>query len=137
LLAIVLAVAACDQQEESSPGTIAAPTPANPALIVSAQDTPLTTIIANKEAAQHIVNGMLILDFAVIGGSVSSSINDFRFQCKREGESDFSICPSGSVYRFSSLSAGTSYELTVQAISISTGTVSVADSLSFSLDSEQ
>ena len=131
-VALVLAMTACGQQDNTTPAP--APAPANPTLVVSAKDTPLTTIIANKEAAQHIVNGMLVLDFAVIGGTVSSSINDFRFQCKREGEDDFSICPSGSVYRFTNLKAGTSYQLTVQATSISTGTEAIADSLSFSLE---
>jgi len=136
LFMVVLLAASCsDKKADQPPQTVAPVT--TPALPVVAQATPLTTVIVHKDADLQIVNQSLQLDLAVIGGTVSSSLNDFRFQCKRENESDFNLCPSGSIYRFTNLQAGTTYELTVQAVSISTGAIAVADTFSFTVAANQ
>ncbi len=136
LFMLVLLAASCSDKKAGQPPQAAAPV-TTPALPVVAPTTPLTTVIVHKDAALQIVNQSLQLDFAVIGGTVSSSLNDFRFQCKRENESDFTLCPSGSIYRFANLQAGTTYELTVQALSISTGASAIADTFSFTVAASQ
>jgi len=136
LLTVVLLAASCSDKKADQPPQAAAPV-ATPALPVVAQATPLTTLIVHKDADLQIVNQSLQLEFAVIGGTVSSSLNDFRFQCKREDDADFSLCPSGSIYRFTNLQAGTTYEITVQAVSISTGAIAVADTFSFTVAANQ
>ena len=100
-------------------------------------DQPPQTVAPVTTPALPVVDQSLQLDFAVIGGVVSTSLNDFRFQCKRENDADFSLCPSGSIYRFTNLQAGTTYEITVQAVSISTGVVAAADTFSFTVAAHQ
>ena len=93
---------------------------------------PLSTVIVSKGAVVSPIDQKSIsLSFAVTGGPVSVTINEFRFFCKREYEKSFSSCPEGYKYDFGDLKSGSSYSLTVQAVSISTGAVAKADSISF------
>ena len=136
LFTVVMLAASCSAKKADQPPQTVAPV-TTPALPVVAPTTPLTTVIVHKDAALQVVDQSLQLDFAVIGGVVSTSLNDFRFQCKRENDADFSLCPSGSIYRFTNLQAGTTYEITVQAVSISTGVVAAADTFSFTVAAHQ
>ncbi|MBM4251786.1 MAG: hypothetical protein FJ146_07425 [Deltaproteobacteria bacterium] len=110
--------------------------PETPSQPVTAQATPsqfpLATVIVSKGAVvSPIDQKTLSLSYAVTGGPVSVTINEFRFFCKREYEKSFSNCPDGYKYDFADLKSGSSYTLTVQAVSISTGAVAKPDSITF------
>ncbi|MCX6106522.1 MAG: hypothetical protein NTY08_11900 [Proteobacteria bacterium] len=97
-----------------------------------AQSYPLTTLLPSKGTViSPYDQKTLELPFAVTGGAVSATINDFRFQCKRENQSNFSPCPEPYKYTFSDLKSGTVYSLTVRAVSVSKGTVAKPDTISF------
>ena len=89
LFTVVMLAASCSAKKADQPPQTVAPV-TTPALPVVAPTTPLTTVIVHKDAALQVVDQSLQLDFAVIGGVVSTSLNDFRFQCKRENDADFS-----------------------------------------------
>ena len=97
-----------------------------------AQAYPLTTLLPTKGTViSPYEQKTLELPFAVTGGAVSATINDFRFQCKRENQADFSPCPEPYKYTFSDLKSGSVYSLTVRAVSISKRTVAKPDTISF------
>jgi hypothetical protein len=97
-----------------------------------AQSYPLTTLLPSKGTViSPYDRKTLELPFAVTGGAVSATINDFRFQCKRENQSNFSPCPEPYKYKFSDLKSGSVYSLTVRAVSVSKGTVAKPDMISF------
>lgn len=110
--------------------------PTTPSQPVNAPTTPsqypLATVIVSKGAVvSPIDQKTLSLSYAVTGGPVSVTINEFRFFCKREYEKSFSSCPDGYKYDFADLKSGSSYTLSVQAVSISTGAVAKPDSITF------
>ena len=97
-----------------------------------AQSYPLTTLLPTKgSVASPYDQKTLELPFAVTGGAVSATINDFRFQCKRENQASFSPCPEPYKFTFSDLKSGSVYSLAVRAVSISKGTVAKPDTISF------
>lgn len=125
---------AAPSAEKTDTGDDAKPAaPTQPAATPAASSQyPLTTVIVSKGAVvSPIDQKTLSLSFAVTGGPVSVTINEFRFFCKREYEKSFSSCPEGYKYEFGDLKSGSSYSLTVQAVSISTGAVAKSDSIAF------
>ena len=155
LLLVLMSLTGCsqliNQANHSDNSTPAAPssagTPADPASSpqlptgsnsaaspATSTDDPLTTYLLNKPANGSPYDGQtLTLVFAVTGGSVTRTINDFRFLCKRENEDKFSTCPDSYQYTFDNLQSGSSYSLTVKAVSVSTNETSKPDSVKFTV----
>ncbi|TWW10498.1 hypothetical protein E3A20_06610, partial [Planctomyces bekefii] len=95
----------------------------------SSNQPTLATLILNKDQVPETYSQTdLELQFGVDGGP---SVDDVRFECKRENETSFRRCPDGTSYKFSNLKDGFMYALSVRAVLRNGGMTAAEDHVSF------
>lgn len=88
-----------------------------------------TTLILNKEdVGETYANPELALELGVAGGP---TVDDVRFECKRENETSFRRCPDGATYAFAAMKDGYVYSLAVRAVLRDGGTNLAEDRITF------
>lgn len=99
----------------------------------AAQTLELYAEILGKEQISGSVYNQptLKVQFATKGAEINPA--ELRYECRRENETDFRRCPSGAEYDFGQLIDGSQYGLSVRAVHDASKTVSVEDSIQFTV----
>jgi hypothetical protein len=87
-----------------------------------------TQIITEQNITSTYTLPTLSVQFGIEG---TDEINNYEYQCMRENETAFSLCPDQNTYDFSELIDGGHYTLTVQALHKRNGAKAKSASLSF------
>jgi hypothetical protein len=97
------------------------------------QQQELVAQILGKEAIVGSIYDQptLSVKFAVKGADINPA--ELRYECKRENEVDFRRCPNGDTYDFGQLINGSEYGLAVRAVHDASKSVSVEDTIKFTV----